>query len=54
MVMDGREKKYFSAARDILKKEQQRTADLKQRYASYIVDLACAIGILNTKEKKCF
>lgn len=30
MVMDGREKKVFSAARDIIEKEQQRTADLKQ------------------------
>ena len=54
MVMDGREKKVFSAARDIIEKGTAKDCGFEaDDHASYIVDLACALAF-NTKRKKCF
>ena len=51
MVMDGREKKVFSAARDIIEKGTAKDCGFEaDDHASYIVDLACALAF-NTKEK---
>lgn len=50
-VMDGREKKVFSAARDIIEKGTAEDCGfMKDDHASYIVDLARALAF-NTKEK---
>ena len=51
MVMDGREKKVFSAAKSIIEKGTAKDCGFEaDDHASYIVDLACALAF-NTKEK---
>ena len=50
-VMDGREKKVFGAAKDIINKGTAKDCEFHtDTHASFIVDLACAIAF-NTKER---
>ena len=50
-VMDGREKRVFGAAADIVAKQTAKDCGFStDTHAAYIVDLACAIALIQKKE----